>query len=244
MKEILKEYLKSRPLFLSLIRAKEAWLFQRQLPLKTPVLDVGCGDGFFAKITFKKIEIGLDLADSRINEAKRENVYEKLVTYSGHEIPLKSESVATVVSNCVLEHVPNLEEVVQEVHRVLKPGGVFLTTVMAKPWEENLMFGGWYKGWMRRKQVHFNLLNYWEWMKLWKNCGFEVREKIGYLSSTACKLIDFCHYVSLPSLISYKLTGVWDWGWKWYPTRWLVKIMSENGKIEKSGAIFFELRKK
>lgn len=81
-------------------------------------------------------------------------------------------------------------------------------------------------------------------MKLWKKCGFEVKEKTGYLSPAACKLIDLCHYLSLPSLVGYRLTGRWDWGWRWYPTDWLVKIMGENVEVEKSGAIFFELRKK
>ena len=38
-------YLRHRPLFLSLIRAKEAAMFQKFLPLKRPALDVGCGDG-------------------------------------------------------------------------------------------------------------------------------------------------------------------------------------------------------
>ena len=244
MKEILGKYLKSRPLFLALIRAKEAWLFQKYLPLTPPILDLGCGDGFFAKIAFRKLNIGLDLKDSRIRESTKEAMYEKLMEYDGHKIPLRSGSVSTVVSNCVLEHIPNLEEVVEEVYRILKPGGLFITTVMAKPWEDNLMFGGWYKNWMRRKQVHFNLLNYWEWMKLWKNCGFEVREKIGYLSPTACKLIDFFHYFSLPIFIIYKLTGRWDWGWRWYPTERFAKIMNENVEADKSGAIFFELRKK
>ena len=102
MKEILKKYLKFRPLFLSLIRSKEAWLFQKYLPLKPPSFDLGCGDGFFAKTTFGKIDIGLDVTDSRIKEAEEQGVYKKLVVYNGRKIPLKSRSIKTVISKMKL----------------------------------------------------------------------------------------------------------------------------------------------
>ena len=242
MKEILKKYLEARPLFLSLIRAKEIFLWQKYLPLKKPALDLGCGDGFFAKMAFGRLDIGLDITNSRINEVEKET-YKKLVTYDGKKMPSQSNSVNTVVSNCVLEHIPNLEGIVREIYRVLKPGGLFLTTVMAKPWEDNLMFGGWYKDWMRKRQVHLNLLKFDDWVKRFEMAGFKVEENIGYLSPAACRLLDVCHYLSLPSLVSYKFTGRWTWGWKWYPVNWLSKIMSENVEAKDSGAIFFVLKK-
>lgn len=241
MKKYLEKYLAERPLFLSLIRAKEAWLFQRYLPLKKPVLDLGCGDGFFAKTAFGHLDIGLDVADSRIDEIEN-GIYKKTVVCDGKKMPI--EPMATVVSNCVLEHIENLDQVLGETYRILKPGGVFLTTVMSSPWENNLFINfGMYRKWMRYKQVHLNLLSDSEWEFRFKKAGFKVKEKTGYLSPTACKLIDICHYLSLPSLISYILRKKWDWGWHWYPVDWLVKIMSENVETNKSGAIFFVLEK-
>jgi len=50
-------YLLERPLFLAVLLAKEAELYQSRFPLKHPVLDVGCGDGFFAWIAFRKTKI-------------------------------------------------------------------------------------------------------------------------------------------------------------------------------------------
>ena len=89
----LKLYLQERPVFLSLIRAKEAQLFQKYLPLRKPILDYGCGDGFFASVTLGKkgltriesefsqiksgsvrIEVGLDMKNSRIGEAEKEDI--------------------------------------------------------------------------------------------------------------------------------------------------------------------------
>ena len=242
MRKFLEKYLAHRPLFLSLIRAKEAWLWQKYLPLKKPVLDLGCGDGFFAKVAFGQLDVGLDVKDSRIDEVVS-STYKKIVIYDGHKIPLKTHSVNTVVSNCVLEHIENLDEVLGEIYRVLKPGGRFLTTVMAKPWEENLagslLMGNSYKAWMRKKQVHFNLLDSGEWKGEFKKAGFKIREEIGYLSPAACRLIDICHYLSLPSLVLYTLTGKWTFWPNLAPISFLEKIMSKNVAPKKSGAVFF-----
>ncbi len=261
----LKQYLQERPLFLSLIRAKEAFLYQKYLPFKKPVLDIGCGDGMFAKLSFANkfkvqsskfkvneriIDIGLDVKDSRIEEAKRLGVYKKLVIYDGVKIPFPDNYFSTIVSNCVLEHVTHLDSVISEAYRVLKPGGVFLTTVMAAPWEEylfgSIFLGSWYQNWMRKKQVHLNLYNHKNWDKEFKKSGFRIVGKVGYLDQKASRLIDFCHYLSIPSLISYKLFKKWVL-WKYfvdyYPLKNLANSISDNVNPDKSAALFYLLRK-
>ncbi len=253
-----KEYFKNRPLFLSLIRAKEAFLYQKYLPFKSPILDIGCGDGFFAKTVLGQqwskgiIAVGLDIADSRIEEARGLGMYKKLVIYDGLKMPFANRSFNTVVSNCVLEHIPDLDGTLKEIYRVLKPGGLFITTVMAKPWEENLfgsmILGKWYKDWMRKKQVHLNLFTRQSWDQAFRRAGFRISSTVGYLSPSACKLIDLCHYLSLPSLITYKISGKWVlWpkiSEKIYPIDYLVKIINEKVNTDKSGAIFYVLNKK
>lgn len=244
MKSYLQVYLRNRPLFLSLIRSKEAGLFAQYLPLKSPVLDVGCGDGFFARVAFGHLDVGLDVADSRISQAAAGSAYQKVVTYNGRRFPFPARSFNTVVSNCVLEHLPNLQEVVHEIFQVLRPGGLFITTVMAAPWENYLWLKfPFYRSWMRNKQRHFNLLKSGEWEKLFKKSGFKTIRETGYLSPRACTLIDIAHYLSLPSLVSYKLRGSWDWGWHWYPGNRLAAILSENVNPQNSGAVFFVLKK-
>lgn len=248
----LKVYLEVRPLFLSLIRAKEAELYQKFLPLKRPILDIGCGDGYFAKVTFGNslVDAGLDLQDSRIEEARKLNIYKKLVIYDGRKIPLPDNSFNTVVSNCVLEHVLDLKALLKEVHRVLKPNGIFLTTVMAKPWEDYLygtkIFGRFYKDFMRKIQIHRNLLPKAEWDKAFENSGFKIVRTIGYLSPRACQLIDICHYLSLPSLISYTLFGSWvlfPQLTSLYPIDYFAKMLSQKVSPQDSGALFYVLRK-
>ncbi len=256
----LKQYLQERPLFLSLIRAKEAFLYQKHLPFKPPILDIGCGDGYFANVTFAKnlqfiiynfqLDVGLDLKDSRINEARKLGVYKKLVIYDGVKIPFPDNYFSTIVSNCVLEHVTHLDSIVGEAYRVLKPGGVFLTTVMAAPWEEylfgSIFLGSWYQNWMRKKQVHLNLYDHKNWDEVFEKSGFRIVDKVGYLDKKASRLIDICHYLSVSSLISYKLTHSWM-PWKEisriYPINYFTKIISVNTKPDQSAAIFYALKK-
>ena len=122
-------------MFHSFIRPQEAMLFQKYLRyIKPPVLDFGCGDGFFAETVFGKgkIDVGLDLLNSRANEAESKKIYKKISYYDGSTIPYPTHYFQTVISNCVLEHIIEINKSLNEIHRVLKPNGYFLTTVMTE----------------------------------------------------------------------------------------------------------------
>ncbi len=99
------------------------------------VLDLGSGAGndVFIASTLVGDEgrvIGLDMTEDMVARA-RENA-EKLgrtnvefVHGEIEEIPLPADEIDLVVSNCVLNLVPNKEKAFGEIHRVLKPGGRF-----------------------------------------------------------------------------------------------------------------------
>lgn len=253
IQDFLRIYLSHRPLFLSLIRAKEAELFYKHSPFVGPVLDVGCGDGFFAQTVFgsnRSIDVGLDVADSRQIQAGTSGAYKQLVTYDGVTFPFRSGSFSTVLSNCVLEHVPHLPVVVGQMYRALRPGGTALVSVMSRRWEDylagSMLLGNSYTNWMRRKQVHLNLLSRAQWMKTFSDAGFHVDAHVGYLSSWACRLIDIAHYLSIPSLVTYVLFRrwvLWPRLTSLYPVSWLCRVISRNVSSEYSGAIFFVLHK-
>ena len=99
------------------------------------VIDLGSGagnDAFVArKITGENGRvIGIDFTDAMINRA-RENA-EKLglnnVEFRQGDIesmPVTSNRADVIISNCVLNLVPNKHKVFSEIYRVLKPGGHF-----------------------------------------------------------------------------------------------------------------------
>lgn len=89
------------------------------------VLDFGCGAkpylGYFGHADEYT---GLDIEHSghpHLNEHID-------VFYDGKKIPFADKSFDSVFSSEVFEHVFNIEEVLPEIHRVLKPGGKMLLT--------------------------------------------------------------------------------------------------------------------
>src|SRR3989339_1936064 len=114
----IRKYLENRPMFLAIIRSQEAVLFQKHnYVIKGKVLDFGCGDGFFTEIVFGKgkIDVGLDLKNSRALRADENKTYKKVVYYDGKKIPFPDKYFSTVISNCVLEHIPNLKQSLSEI---------------------------------------------------------------------------------------------------------------------------------
>ena len=96
------------------------------------LLDIGCGGGFlteeYARLGCQVT--GIDISPRSIAAARAHAGQENLsIDYQiGSASQLKYEGeLFEIVSCCdVLEHIPNWEEVIQEISRVLKPGGLFL----------------------------------------------------------------------------------------------------------------------
>ena len=249
----IKKYLENRPAFMALIRSQEAHLFQKfKKYLKKKILDFGCGDGFFAKVTFGRnfIDIGLDIKNERTLKIVNKKIYKKVVIYDGKKIPFKDNFFQTVVSNCVLEHLPKLNQSLKEISRVLKKNGYFLTTVMTDKWSQFMLgkkvFGNSYVSLMNKKQKHFNLLTASQWQKVFEKNGFSVIEKIGYLSKRNSQFLDLFHYFSTPSLFTYKIFGRWVIYPSWYKFLKIDKFIKKQISFpppKNSAAVFFVLKK-
>lgn len=102
------------------------------------VLDLGSGAGFDLIIAARKVGptgrvIGVDMTEAMISKAK-ENIRAEGLTNVDvrygliEELPVESESVDWVISNCVINLSPEKERVFSEIHRVLKPGGQMLVS--------------------------------------------------------------------------------------------------------------------
>jgi len=251
----IKKYLENRPMFMAVIRSQEAMLFQKYNKLvKGKILDFGCGEGFFAELVFgkKRINVGLDLFNNkRVEEAKKEKIYKKISLYDGNTIPYPDNNFNTVISNCVLEHITNIDQALKEILRVLKPGGFFLTSVMTDQWENNLfgtkLFGKKYLNYMRKTQVHFNLFSNEKWQTYFKKACFKINFIDGYLYKKSAFYLDLFHYLSIGSLISYKLFNKWILfnipQLNKLKIQLIKKIIIDENNPDKASALFFVLKK-
>lgn len=96
------------------------------------VLDLGCGGGFMAEALAERgaLVTGIDPAAGAIAIAwKHAEARGLAIGYSvgtGESLAFADRSFDIVVSVDVLEHVADLDRVIAEIARVLKPGGLFL----------------------------------------------------------------------------------------------------------------------
>jgi arsenite methyltransferase len=97
------------------------------------VLDLGSGAGFdcflaAAKLGKRGIVIGVDMTPEMIDKARinaSKGDYDNVEFRLGEieNLPVADNSVDVVISNCVINLVPNKPRVFSEIFRVLKPGG-------------------------------------------------------------------------------------------------------------------------
>lgn len=96
------------------------------------VLDVGCGGGLLAEELARLgcVVTGVDPSAASIATARRHAAASSLtIEYwvgQGESLPVPDKSFDLVVCVDVLEHVADIDAVLAEIARVIRPGGVFL----------------------------------------------------------------------------------------------------------------------
>lgn len=99
------------------------------------VLDIGCGTGYFLSLLapYDVVLTGADIAASQLEVAKR---YLPTATYAvaGMEaLPFEDASFDYVVANNSVQFSPDTHKALNEIYRVLKPGGKFVVTLWDEP---------------------------------------------------------------------------------------------------------------
>jgi ubiquinone/menaquinone biosynthesis C-methylase UbiE len=146
------------------------------------ILDLGCGEGEIAKDVFdKQIDWGLDNDPEMIKKAKKSKVYKKVLLASAIDIPLKDNTVDLVFSNSVLEHIPNITQVLKEVKRVLKPSGELIITMPSHQLSNYLGLGELYGKLFNHKYCHYHLYSLPSWKKLLLKHNLKVIDSYYYL---------------------------------------------------------------
>jgi SAM-dependent methyltransferase len=108
------------------------WQLGRIDPGST-VLDLGCGAGTDLLIAAQMTgpggrAIGVDMTGSMLDRARASAVEMRLANVELHEaliesVPIEDASIDVVISNGVIDLVPDKEAVFAEIDRVLRPGG-------------------------------------------------------------------------------------------------------------------------
>jgi SAM-dependent methyltransferase len=171
-------------------RAQELSLFnQHKHLLQSPIVDLGCGDGSFGEMVFEQVDVGID-PDWQALCQVHSSVYRLYVNGYGNHLPFKTNSIATLVSNSVLEHVTGLPEIIGEVHRILKMNGLFIFTVPLLRFSEDLVrFTGVEDStFFNNRLAHRNLFSASYWQSLLRQAGFDIATTIEYQPASFTRL--------------------------------------------------------
>lgn len=221
-------HIRELPYFRSLVRAVEARFYQ-QLELPRPVLDVGCGDGHFASVTFDQpLDVGIDPWEGPLHQAARQGGYQAVILGDGGRMPFPDQSFASAVSNSVLEHIPHVESVLAETARVLQPGAPFVFCVPNHNFLPSLSvsntldkaglhrLGEAYRRFFNRISRHQHCDPPEVWQPRLEKTGFQLERWWHYFPPRALHVVEWGHYFGLPSLVCRLLTHRWIL----VPTRW------------------------
>jgi len=128
---------------LALLQRMSYWL--QRLGRHDRVLDLGCGEGALLEASGLK-GFGVDLNPERLALAMQKGL--RVTCADGVRLPFANASFDVVVSMEVLEHLPEMRPVRDEVHRVLKPGGVWIVSV------PSVTLRSWYEMWREKKAYY------------------------------------------------------------------------------------------
>lgn len=199
-RDLLRDFIKAYPAqpATAYWRAIEIAALLRQ-PLPTGRgLDLGCGDGKLTKIILDRSGprelVGVDVDSNETDIARELGLYRDVLTADASSIPVAPEFFDFVLSNSVLEHIPNLEAVIAEVRRVLRSGGMFITTVPTIGFHANLK--GSLLPWSMRQNylasldarlAHFHYLTTHDWAAMFGRNGMRLAYRFGYLDRVECR---------------------------------------------------------
>lgn len=258
--DLLWQQLKTLPAFRALLRAIEA-RFYHHLSLPEPVLDVGCGDGHFTQMAFpgRTIAAGIDPWWGPLQKATRTRQYQILLQAMGDRLPFPDASFSSAFSNSVLEHIPDLDPVLQEVNRVMKPAAPFIITTPSHFFTSFLGGGEFFdrlrlRGMADRYRDFFNFISRHAhtdspeiWAERLARSGFAVDRWQYYFSRKALQALEMGHVQGLPSAVLHALTGHWivaPWESSLRPTeRWLRPFFAEVPDLD-SGAYLLLIARK
>jgi SAM-dependent methyltransferase len=230
-------YLRHAPLSLSLReinRLVAFHAFQLRQPKHGPVLDVGCGDGFWWTVReddrLKNEEVyGIDISASEIAQA-RERIHAELTDVS-KETPFRGTKFEEIIGNCSLEHVPDIDAALSNLRKAASDRARLLMFVPTPRWAYQgntqklllkyapriaMSLSGALNGFFQ----HWHLYDAKVWQRLLEQNGWRVETTVGLGSARS----EFLFRAFLPpafvEFVVKKVTG-------FYPSR-LARVLPDS----------------
>jgi SAM-dependent methyltransferase len=253
-KDYLFMHLRDLPYFRALLRATES-TFYGEPALGAPVYDLGCGDGHFAALTFDApIDVGLDPWRAPLREAKRRRAHRGLVEADAAHAPFPDAFFASGFSNSVLEHIPNVQEVLNETSRLLRPGAPFVFCVPNQNFPRELsiarsldglrlhFLGTAYRAFFNRISRHVHCDSPQTWRGRLEQSGFVIESSWDYFSPAALAALEWGHYFGVPAAICKLFFRRWilaPWRWNLWLTEALLRPYYNEEVPQARGAYTF-----
>ncbi len=179
--------------------------FSKMGELPHPILDLGCGEGEIARALFGKgvIDVGLDNETEMVKKAKKSQVYKEVILGDAQNLSFKKDSFNLVFSNCVVEHIPDINKVLEEVARVLKKNGLFVFTVPSDRYGQYLFFSQFFRkikmpflakvyALLRNRQLnHFHCYSLKSWEQKLQKYDLVLSESKTYISPQTLSFWDW-----------------------------------------------------
>jgi ubiquinone/menaquinone biosynthesis C-methylase UbiE len=156
------------------LRRSESLAEALKLTAADSLLDTGCGEGLQLELAHKSLPTlhlaGIDISEERITRARKRLPEARLAVASAIRLPFESAQFTKVICSEILEHLPYPERVIQELARVLQPGGLVAISVPYRqriPWDTCIHCG-------RLTSGHINSFSEENMSALLDQVGFEV----------------------------------------------------------------------
>lgn len=162
---------------------------------QSKILDFGCGIGILLQSLDKLYEssFGIDISKDMLKYAHIECKNSYLIEGDGEHLPFLSETWDAIVCRGALHHIPSTEKAIEEIYRVLIPGGRF---VVSEPCIDStlmqLIRTKSYKNSNKFSETHKAFTS--EYLiKILQKSGFKITKVkyFGYLAYPLCGFPDF-----------------------------------------------------
>lgn len=137
------------------------------------LLDAGSGTGWFSKYAVMRgasvasLDVGVNILGQVAKKCKSERTVGSVL-----EIPFREGRFDIVLSTEVIEHTPNPQKAIQQMHQVLKKGGVLVLTVPNRLWHSAITMANALK--LRPYEGYENWVGWFELKRWLQETGFQL----------------------------------------------------------------------